>query len=46
MPGRLGQVLRGFYSGRNALHERIYVLSGKSLKIKHNLLSQNVQDKQ
>jgi PEGA domain len=32
--------------GGAPFHERIYVLSGKSLKITHNLLAQNVQDKQ
>jgi hypothetical protein len=32
--------------GGTPFHERIYVLSGKSLKIKHNLLAQNRRDKQ
>lgn len=32
--------------GGTPFHERIYVLSGKSLKIKHSLLPQNIQEKQ
>jgi hypothetical protein len=31
--------------GSTPFHQRIYVLSGKSLKIKHNLLSQNLENK-
>jgi PEGA domain len=32
--------------GGTEFHERVYVLSGKSLKIKRNLLPNNVQEKQ
>lgn len=32
--------------GGTTFHERIYVLSGKSVKIKHTLMPQNVQEKQ